>query len=515
MTDKIYIKGKGYVELTYEKEDVRSTHIDKPQRDYEIWSNCRIDGKETDSMFFVIKNYKPWIDNKVLSNPKPVMDYTQDDNKIIETYKISKEMIVTKFYDWYPSVIKSANNFYSKDTFLDRGKKHLDFFSSKINSDRFYRSVIDEYKKLNTELGLYSDDIAPNNFIVNDDYTDFRIIDVVSFKEGEFKIDFPYTQIIHGDGSNDIGFVNPQEIESSWVYNKNDTSTITFCISTYNNFDYLKLAVKSVRENSYFKNAPFVIHAENCDDGTNEWLEDNKDKYNLEIYIEPNNKVARGIGGGMDFVASKVKTEFINFIHSDFYVSRNWDIELLKVFDKYPSEPMMVFSHRVQPNIFNEKPGRPGTHIVPCEEFGEYHHNFDEIWFLDWCEEFSSLNDFEIRKGEGVSGLIRKSDWDCIGGNDPLFAPASWEDMDLFIRMQLENYKIVLTPKSVVYHFGARGSHFPTDDFTVKSDRQVVAETTNAKKWWNKWGVMPVFDEVEFIKVTDDYIKKYKEIKNG
>ena len=56
MTDKIYIKGKGYVELTYEKEDVRSTHIDKPQRDYEIWSNCRIDGKETDSMFFVIKN---------------------------------------------------------------------------------------------------------------------------------------------------------------------------------------------------------------------------------------------------------------------------------------------------------------------------------------------------------------------------------------------------------------------------------------------------------------------------
>ena len=36
---------------------------------------------------------------------------------------------------------------------LDRGKKHLDFFSSKINSDRFYRSVIDEYRKLNKELG--------------------------------------------------------------------------------------------------------------------------------------------------------------------------------------------------------------------------------------------------------------------------------------------------------------------------------------------------------------------------
>jgi len=288
---------------------------------------------------------------------------------------------------------------------------------------------------------------------------------------------------------------------------------ITTCISTYNNLDYLKLAVKSVRENSYFKDNPFIIHAENCTDGTNEWLHRNVDKYNLEVYVEPNNEVVRGIGGGMDFVASKVKTEFINFIHSDFYVAKNWDIELLNVFDKYPNEPMMVFSHRVQPNIFNEKPGRPGTHIVSCDEFGEYHHNFDEKYFIDWCEEFINLNDFEIRKGEGVSGLIRKSDWDYVGGNDSLFAPASWDDMDLFLRMQMENYKIVLTSKSMIYHFGARGSHFPGDDFTIKSDRQVVAETENARKWYEKWGAMPVFDDVEFIKVTEHYLKKYKEIK--
>tara|TARA_Y100000593_G_scaffold86627_1_gene165741 strand:- start:2135 stop:3019 length:885 start_codon:yes stop_codon:yes gene_type:complete len=288
---------------------------------------------------------------------------------------------------------------------------------------------------------------------------------------------------------------------------------LTTCISTYNNFDYLKLAVKSVRENSHFKDAPFVIHAENCTDGTNEWLEENKDKYNLEIYIEPNNEVVRGIGGGMDFVASKVKTEFINFIHSDFYVAKNWDIELLKVFDKYPDEPMMVFSHRVQPNIFNEKPGRPGTHIVPCNEFGEFHHNFDEEYFLQWCQEFSNINDFEIRKGEGVSGMIRKKDWDYIGGNDPLFAPASWEDMDLFLRMQLENYKIVLTSKSMVYHFGARGSHFPTDDFTTKSVRQRKAEHENRVKWIKKWGDEPVFDDLGFIKSNRYYVSKYKELK--
>ena len=147
MKDKIYIKNKGYVDIVYKKQDIKSTHIDKPQRDYEIWTDCQIDGKQTNQRFFVIKKYSPWVDSEVLSNSESLMDYTQGFNKIIETFKITKEMVVTSFYDWHPSVIKSANNFYSKDTFLERGKKHLDFFSSKINSDRFYRSVIDEYRK--------------------------------------------------------------------------------------------------------------------------------------------------------------------------------------------------------------------------------------------------------------------------------------------------------------------------------------------------------------------------------
>ena len=65
-------------------------------------------------------------------------------------------------------------------------------------------------------------------------------------------------------------------------------SPVTFCISTFNNFTYLVKAVESIRKYSYYKDAPFIIHAENCNDGTNEWLEKNKDKYNLEIYIEQN-----------------------------------------------------------------------------------------------------------------------------------------------------------------------------------------------------------------------------------
>ena len=295
-------------------------------------------------------------------------------------------------------------------------------------------------------------------------------------------------------------------------------SEMTFCVSVYNNVNYLPLAIKSVRENSYYKDSPFVVYAENCDDGTNEWLNENKDKWNLEVYIEPNNMVRRGIGGGMNFCASKVETKYINFLQADTYVARNWDVELERCYEKnkkkQPDKKWHTFSYRIQPNIFNDSP-RVGTTFVPLEEFGAYHHDFDEKYFLDWCKEFSNLNDLEIRKGEGVSGMIRKTDWDIVGGNDPLFAPASWDDMDLFIRMQLKGIKIVLTSKSVIYHFGARGSHFSEDDFNKRSERQIKAERENSRNWLTKWNKYPENDEVEFVKaegmkIIESYEGKHK-----
>jgi GT2 family glycosyltransferase len=277
------------------------------------------------------------------------------------------------------------------------------------------------------------------------------------------------------------------------------SSPLTFCISTWNNLPYLKLAIESVRKNSYFKDAPFIIHAENCTDGTNEWLFENRDKYNLTLLVEPENIKVRGIGGGMNVCADHVETEYIMFLHSDFYVTKDWDLECLKVFDKYHNIPMWVFSHRIQPNIFNEN-SRAGTLIVPNDYFGAYPDDFTPEVFIQYAQEFSELNDFEIELGEGVSGLIRKKDWDHIGGNDPIFSPTSWEDKDLFLRMIIQDYKFVVTSKSVVWHFGARGSHRLEENNGKSAQRQIEAERKNVVNWLNKWGKMPVFNENGFIK---------------
>ena len=272
---------------------------------------------------------------------------------------------------------------------------------------------------------------------------------------------------------------------------------ITHCISTYNNLPYLKLAIQSVRTHSYWKDAPFIIHAENCSDGTDEWLEENADAYDLEYYIDKNDN-PKGIGGGMNFCAEKVTTEFINFLHSDFYVTKNWDLELMKVHDKYEDEKLWVNSFRIEPNMFGDT-DRPGTHFVPKEAFGAYHEDFNPRLMLDYAKQIADKNDFEIPKGEGVSGLVRKSWWDIIGGNDPLFAPTSWDDYDLFWRMLKEGGKFLMPTKSIVWHFGARGSHRLEENNNQTSDRQKKAEQVNAQKFYNKWKGLPKFDQYGMI----------------
>ncbi len=497
--ENIYVKDIGDIDISPKNIVlINSTHVDKPKRIYEVWEGCII-GEETLDLF-VIRKHTPWVDEKIINDKqliRNILDYTQTSiNNIVRTFKISNDIAITEYHpNWSPLIIKSANNFYPSDYATDLQNRFYKYFSDKKYVNSFCTQILNSLFRMSDELGISFEDIVPNNILVNEDFTEFKIIDISSLRKEKFENKYSLTQIIYGDGANDLKFINPQLLHNSW----DNYIPLTFCISTYNNLEYLKIAIKSVRENSYYKNAPFIIHAENCSDGTNKWLAKNSKKYNLEYYIDKN-EIPLGIGGGMNFCADKVKTEFIMFLHSDFYVTKNWDKPLVDTFDKYPDKKMWVNSHRVEPNMFGNSTNRPGTVIVEKDIFGAYYHDFNNEYFEEWGQEFTKINNFEVPKGEGVSGLIRKKDWDEIGGNDPLFAPSSWDDMDLFLRMLHKNFKFILTSKSLVWHFGARGSHRLEENNGKSSERQQLCEQRNVKKWLKKWKSLPIFDEYEMIK---------------
>ena len=196
-------------------------------------------------------------------------------------------------------------------------------------------------------------------------------------------------------------------------------SKITSVIPTYNNLPFLKLTVKSVRQNCYYNDMPIIIFAENCTDGTNEWLAENADELNIEYYIENDGdrENQRGIGGGIDLCVSKVKTEFVNILHSDFWLANNQDIELLKLYEEFPNDKLIASSFRVQPNIFpDDPPYRPGTVFVPFEQFGVHEDDFEQNYFDDWAAEFTQSNNVRVRKDGGAGYFCRAEENITRGG---------------------------------------------------------------------------------------------------
>lgn len=286
---------------------------------------------------------------------------------------------------------------------------------------------------------------------------------------------------------------------------------LTWCINTYKNLPYLKLAIESIRKNAYYKNAPIIVYTEN-DDETAGWISSQPD---ITPIIETN-AVPRGIGGGANVAISHVKTEFFSLIHSDMYISRNYDKPLLD--EVLASDvPTVACSWRFEPDIWHQ-PSRIGTTMVPDnadEGFGVYWHDFQSENFEAFADDFVGENNIRFRKVEGVSYVMRKSDWDRIGGNSPKYAPSSFEDHHLSIRMQCGGYNFVVTSKAVVWHFGSRGANFmgQPDKIVGRSQRQIECENRNIKTWVEEWGCFPQYDSVGFIIVTDEMKKIYEKNK--
>jgi GT2 family glycosyltransferase len=273
-------------------------------------------------------------------------------------------------------------------------------------------------------------------------------------------------------------------------------SEITTCIGTYNSLPFLKLTIESIRKNEYFK-SPLIVFADGCTDGTNQWLEENKDEYNLTLIIEPRCEHSSN-GYGMNRCAEEVKTKYINFIHADMYCAKNFDLALYNKIESY-SDRALVSSYRIQPNLFHngQEPDRLGTVMIDPSVVGDMPDNFNQDIFDDIANTF--MNDYfelSVPKAEGCSFIIKKSDWDFIGGNDLRFKPNGYDDMDLFIRMRLANYKYETIGSSVVYHFAGRGGNgFFGNGLEQRNVSNANGEHHTSVAFFNKWGTMPSFDE--------------------
>ena len=271
---------------------------------------------------------------------------------------------------------------------------------------------------------------------------------------------------------------------------------ISFILPSRNNLKYLKQAYESIRKNSEHQHE-ICIASDASTDGTVEWVHEiMKEDVNVKLHI---NEGPERLGHTILYdtlVYDYATHDRVMIFHADMYLCPNADEEIDKLL-----EPGKVISlTRIEPPLHP-----PGPEKILCD-YGIEPEEFMEEALLNWIEvEGSSVANEKYTEGIFAPWCIMKDDFTRIHGHDPLFAPQSKEDSDIFNRFMLAGYEFIQTWQGYVYHMTCRGSRFkdgavrnPDGEVFMKNretDEWLTQNMKSTRNFIRKWGSMVVHNE--------------------
>lgn len=279
---------------------------------------------------------------------------------------------------------------------------------------------------------------------------------------------------------------------------------------TRNNLKYLKWSYQAIRKNQGNHEVQICVADDASTDGTKEWLEEiSKTDKNLNFIV---NESGKRLGHTIlyDRLVNEVaKHELCMIYHADMYLMpMALDAIEYYMFDKeqrdihitpigYPPLPRLnriVSLTRIEPPLHP-----PGPEKV-IADFGTEPENFNEEDALEYAKElarsFTKDNKLET-KGIFAPWAFFKSTFNKVHGHDPLYAPQSKEDSDIFNKFMLAGVEFIQTWTGFVYHMTSRGSRFnPTlTQVGTNSDEWNQQNIRSTRNFIRKWG--------HFVKHTD------------
>ena len=285
-----------------------------------------------------------------------------------------------------------------------------------------------------------------------------------------------------------------------------DERTISFIQPSRNNLKYLKWSYNSIRKNLGYRHE--ICWGDDAStDGTWEWMQEiaEKDK-NVKIH---RNEGPERLGHTIlyDTLVKMATTDIVMIYHADMYACPEMDEAVLK----HLKRGKVVSATRIEPPLH---PDGPEKILV---DFGIEPEEFEEQKLMEWLE-----GDMEVSKGIGktTEGIfapwaIYKDDFLAIGGHDPLYAPQSKEDSDIFNRFVLAGYETIQTWQGFVYHMTCRGSRFkdgalrnPAGQVFMKgreSDEWLKQNVRSTRNFIRKWGHMVKHDEMMYPIIPPKY----------
>lgn len=250
---------------------------------------------------------------------------------------------------------------------------------------------------------------------------------------------------------------------------------------TRNNLKYLKWAYQAIRDNQGEHTVEICVADDASTDGTWAWCVETERN-------DPNFKWVRNMGPDRlghtilyDRLVNKVASHDICMIyHADMYLCPG----ALDEIEKNIGPKQIVSLTRIEPPLHPDGPEKV------LADWGVEPEDFNEEEFLKWFSLNDGFKGNTITEGIFAPWAFMKADFQEIGGHDPLYAPQSKEDSDIFNRFQLNGVKFVQTWKGCVYHMTCRGSRFnPTLTTPGKNSTEWEAQNIrSSRNFIRKWG---------------------------
>ena len=206
---------------------------------------------------------------------------------------------------------------------------------------------------------------------------------------------------------------------------------VSIIIVNYNGLELLKKCLMSLSK-IQFINYEIILVDNNSSDNSVNYVTKNFPQIILikldenKGFAEPNN------------IASKIaKGEYLLFLNNDTIVTENFLTELLNVIKN--NEKIAICQSLLL---------KPGGEIDSSGDF------IDPLGVV-YSSKTIPKTEREISSARGACMLIRKVIFDELNGFDEKFF-VSFEDVDLGWRAWIKGYKVILSPKSVVYHLGGQ-----------------------------------------------------------
>jgi len=277
---------------------------------------------------------------------------------------------------------------------------------------------------------------------------------------------------------------------------------ISFIQPSRNNLKYLKWSYNSIRKNLGYRHE--ICWADDfSDDGTWEWMNEivKKDK-NVQLY---RNNGPERVGHTIlyDTLVDMARNDIVMIYHADMYACPKLDEEILK----HLQPGKVVSATRIEPPLHPDGPEKI------LKDFGIEPEEFDEQKLF----EFLNTTDRGSKPSNGIFApwAIYKDDFLAIGGHDPLYAPQSKEDSDIFNRFILAGYDLIQTWQGFVYHMTCRGSRFkdgalrnPAGQVFMKgreSSEWLAQNLRSTRNFIRKWGHMVKHDELMYPIIPPKY----------